>query len=57
MGVFVGHRSLGLFIKEAGAGTYDDPDVIADMWYRAYEEKSVWEEEYPKGAHPSNIQI
>ncbi|MED4953338.1 SDR family NAD(P)-dependent oxidoreductase [Paenibacillus macerans] len=54
-GIFVGHRSLGLFIKEPGTGTFDDPDIIADMWYQAYTEKKVWEEEYPKGVTPETI--
>lgn len=54
-GIFVGHRSLGLFIKEPGTGTFDDPDVIANMWYQAYAEKNVWEEEYPKGVTPQTV--
>lgn len=54
-GIFVGHRSLGLFMKEPGIGTFDDPDVIANMWYQAYSEKNVWEEEYPKGITPQTI--
>ncbi|MDI3095012.1 SDR family NAD(P)-dependent oxidoreductase [Priestia megaterium] len=54
-GIFVGHRSLGLFMKESGTGTFDDPDVIANMWYQAYAEKNVWEEEYPKGVNPQTI--
>lgn len=54
-GIFVGHRSLGLFIKEPGAGTFDDPDVIANMWYQAYAEKNLWEEEYPKGVTPETV--
>ena len=48
-GIFVGHRSLALFITEPGTGKVSDPDVIADMWYEAYTEKTVWEQEYPKG--------
>ena len=48
-GIFVGHRSLALFISEPGTGKVGDPDVIADMWYEAYTEKMVWEQEYPKG--------
>lgn len=48
-GIFVGHRSLALFISEPGTGKVGDPDVIADMWYEAYTEKTVWEQEYPKG--------
>ena len=48
-GIYVGHRSLALFITEPGTGKVSDPDVIADMWYKAYSEKDVWEQEYPKG--------
>ena len=48
-GIYVGHRSLALFISEPGTGKVSDPDVIADMWYKAYSEKEVWEQEYPKG--------
>lgn len=54
-GIFVGHRSLGVFIKEPGIGTINDPDVIANMWYEAYAEKKVWEEEYPKGVTPETV--
>lgn len=55
-GIFVSHRSLGLWIKESGNGTVNDPDVIADMWYKAYIDQAVWEEEYPKGVTPETIQ-
>ena len=48
-GIWVGHRSLALFISEPGTGEVNDPEVIADMWYNAYSEKDVWEQEYPKG--------
>lgn len=48
-GIYVGHRSLALFITEPGTGKVSDPDVIANMWYETYTEKSVWEQEYPKG--------
>ena len=48
-GIYVGHRSLALFITEPGTGKVSDPDAIADMWYKAYSEKDVWEQEYPKG--------
>ncbi|ASV67210.1 SDR family NAD(P)-dependent oxidoreductase [Cytobacillus kochii] len=54
-GIFVGHRSLGLFISEPGTGQVGDPDVIADMWFQAYTEKTVWEEEYPKGITPEAL--
>lgn len=48
-GIFVGHRSLGLFISEPGTGEVGDPDEIANMWYDSYQAKDVWEQEYPKG--------
>lgn len=48
-GIYVGHRSLALFITEPGTGKVSDPDVIANMWYETYTEKAVWEQEYPKG--------
>ncbi|APO48332.1 short-chain dehydrogenase [Paenibacillus xylanexedens] len=54
-GIFVDHRSLGLLIKESGTGAINDPDVIAEMWYQAYVDKNVWEEEYPKGVTPETI--
>ena len=46
-GILVAHRSLGVQIT-AGTGKENDPDVIADMWYRAYSEKLGGEEVYPK---------
>ena len=54
-GIYVGHRSLALFISEPGTGKVSDPDVIADMWYKAYSEKDVWEQEYPKGITPGAL--
>lgn len=54
-GIFVAHRSLGVLIKEPGSGTPNDPDVIADMWYNAFTDKTVWEEEYPKNVTPETI--
>lgn len=54
-GIFVGHRSLALFITEPGSGKVSDPDLIADMWYEAYTEKAVWEQEYPKGITPEAL--
>ncbi|AZK48820.1 dehydrogenase [Paenibacillus lentus] len=53
--IFVAHRSLGAAIKAAGIGTLNDPNVIADMWYQAYAEKRIWEEEYPNGVPPETI--
>lgn len=49
-GIYVGHRSIALAISEPGTGTVNDPNVIADIWYEAYAEKAIWEQEYPKGA-------
>lgn len=54
-GIFVGHRPLGVLIKEPGEGTVNDPDQIANMWYQAYTDKRVWEEEYPKGVTPETV--
>ena len=53
-GILVANRPLGLMIK-AGTGAVNDPDVIADMWYRVYTEKSGGEEEYPKGVTPETL--
>ncbi|NQX46760.1 SDR family NAD(P)-dependent oxidoreductase [Paenibacillus tritici] len=53
-GILVAHRSLGVMIKQ-GTGTVNDPDVIADMWFKVYDEQKVWEEEYPKGVTPATI--
>lgn len=52
-GIFIAHRSIGVLINSAGSGTNNDPDVIADMWYKTYTEKQVFEEEFPKGITPS----
>lgn len=54
-GIFVAHRSLGVFIKEAGTGMVSDPDVIADMWFKTYTVQNIWEEEYPKGVTPEKL--
>lgn len=56
-GIFVGHRALGVQIKDQGSGTVNDPDVIADMWYNTYLDKTEWEQEYPKGVTPETIRI
>ncbi len=53
-GVHVAHRSLGLFIK-AGTGSVNDPEVIADMWYKVYSEKKGGEDVYPEGVTPATI--
>ncbi|CAM3473171.1 MULTISPECIES: SDR family NAD(P)-dependent oxidoreductase [Saccharibacillus] len=53
--LFVAHRSLGVLLKEAGSGSVNDPDTVAEMWYRAYSEQAVWEQEYPPGVTPATI--
>lgn len=54
-GIWVGHRSLALFITAPGEGKVSDPEVIADMWYTAFDTKDVWEQEYPKGITPEAL--
>lgn len=54
-GIYVGHRSLALFITEPGDGKVSDPEVIADMWFNAYSTKDVWEQEYPAGITPEML--
>lgn len=56
-GIFIGHRALGVQIKDQGSGTVNDPDVIADMWYNTYLDRTVWEQEYPKDVTPETIRI
>lgn len=56
-GIFVGHRALGVQIKDQGSGTVNDPDVIAGMWYQTYIDRKDWEQEYPKGVKPETIRL
>lgn len=53
-GIHVAHRSLGLFMK-AGTGEFNDPEVIADMWYHVYAEKKDGEDVYPEGITPDKV--
>lgn len=51
-GIYVGHLSLGVFIK---AGTQTDPDYIADAWYDLYVKQDKAEETFPVGVTPETI--
>jgi short-subunit dehydrogenase len=55
-GILVANRILGVLIK-AGTGAANDPDVIADMWFRVYTEKQDGDEEYPKGVTPETCVV
>lgn len=51
-GIYVGHLSLGVFIKP---DTPTDPKYIADAWYDMYVEKDKAEETFPVGVTPETI--
>ncbi len=51
-GVYVGHLSIGAFIK---TGTAGDPDLIAEAWYDLYEKKNCFEETFPQGIDPTKL--
>jgi short-subunit dehydrogenase len=51
-GIYVGHLSLGVFIKE---GTPTDAKHIADAWYDMYSQKEKAEETFPVGVTPETI--
>ncbi|GAB6926604.1 hypothetical protein JCM10914A_05870 [Paenibacillus sp. JCM 10914] len=44
-GIYVGHLSIGTFIK---VGTDGDPDLIAEAWYDLYDKKNRFEETFPQ---------
>ncbi|MFT8310909.1 MAG: SDR family NAD(P)-dependent oxidoreductase [Sporolactobacillus sp.] len=46
--IFVGHISLGIFLR-AGTGGLDDPESVAKLWYEKYSENRYGEEVYPEG--------
>lgn len=54
-GIFVAQRSLGLIISKPGTGTFNDPEMIADMWYRVYTERLDADDVYPEGITPSTL--
>lgn len=51
-GIYVGHLSLGVFIKP---GTQTDPKYIADAWYEMYNKKEKAEDTFPVGVTPETI--
>ncbi|CAM3205602.1 SDR family NAD(P)-dependent oxidoreductase [Paenibacillus taichungensis] len=51
-GIYVGHLSLGVFIKK---GTQTDPDYIADAWFDMYTKGDKAEETFPVGVTPETI--
>lgn len=51
-GIYVGHHSLGVFIKP---GTQTDPGIIADAWYDMYIKQDKAEETFPVGVTPETI--
>lgn len=53
-GIYVGHLSLGVFMKP-NSGTVSDPDTIADAWYQMYFKKEKGEEAYPVGVTPATV--
>jgi short-subunit dehydrogenase len=52
--IFVGHLSLGIFLK-AGTGGLNDPDTVAKLWYEKYSRNQYGEEVYPKGVTPETV--
>ncbi|WP_149095785.1 SDR family NAD(P)-dependent oxidoreductase [Paenibacillus terrae] len=51
-GIYVGHLSLGVFIKQ---GTQTDPDYIAEAWFDMYTRRDKAEETFPVGVTPETI--
>jgi NADP-dependent 3-hydroxy acid dehydrogenase YdfG len=52
--IFVGHISLGIFLK-AGTGGLNDPESVAKLWYEKYSRNNYVEEVYPKGVTPETV--
>lgn len=52
--IFVGHISLGIFLK-AGTGGLADPRSIAKLWYEKYSRNRYGEEVYPEGVTPETV--
>jgi len=52
--IFVGHISLGIFLK-AGTGGLNDPESVAELWYEKYSTNHYGEEVYPKGVTPETV--
>ncbi|MFT8319009.1 MAG: SDR family NAD(P)-dependent oxidoreductase [Sporolactobacillus sp.] len=52
--IFVGHISLGIFLK-AGTEGLDDPESVAKLWYEKYSRNRYGEEVYPEGVTPKTV--
>jgi short-subunit dehydrogenase len=52
--IYVGHISLGLFLKN-GSNDSNDPEQVAKYWYEKYISKKVGEEVYPKDVTPETV--
>jgi short-subunit dehydrogenase len=52
--IFVGHISLGVFLKP-GTGGLNDPESVAALWYEKYSRNHYGEEVYPKGVTPETV--
>ncbi|MFX3618770.1 MAG: SDR family NAD(P)-dependent oxidoreductase [Sporolactobacillus sp.] len=52
--IFVGHISLGIFLK-AGTEGLDDPESVAKLWYEKYSRNRYGEEVYPEGVTPETV--
>lgn len=52
--IFVGHISLGIFLK-AGTEGLDDPNSVAKLWYEKYSRNRYGEEVYPEGVTPETV--
>lgn len=52
--IFVGHLSLGVFLKERTRKA-NDPDIVADRWYQKYVNNEHGEEVYPKGVTQATV--
>jgi short-subunit dehydrogenase len=50
-GIYVGHLSLGLFMKPGE----ETPSLVANAWYDMYSNKEKDEEVYPAGVTPATI--
>ncbi|MNC11723.1 3-oxoacyl-[acyl-carrier-protein] reductase FabG [compost metagenome] len=52
--IFVGHISLGIFLKE-NSKDISNPDNVARVWYEKYVNNQYGEELYPEGVTPETV--
>ncbi|MDF2935733.1 MAG: short-chain dehydrogenase [Paenibacillaceae bacterium] len=52
--IFVGHISLGIFLKSDSKGI-SNPDNVARVWYEKYVNNQYGEELYPEGVTPETV--